>query len=369
VIPRHVSARAAAVSIARPSAAAPSRVPTTSCGSSASNGQIAETATRPLSREADAKPMVVITALLAALLVPMLIATRMPLKFDWPLYFRFYLFRGVEAVPIAIMLLVSTMSLSGLSAKLRARGSWKALKRIFFAVAIPAAYFFGGLVVVFGYNDVIASVRFYALYDHFAAAADHWLLGGSSVSAIADGIIRAHPAIGSWADNFYATFYPGIGAVLIFLALRAGCERGLEFVNTLLVQYYLALIAFFVLPVQGPFYSAPLQFPGFVGAVQAAMLEQANQAFHHTKPMIGFDYFIGFPSLHVGMVVVAWWFLREWRIPKIIASLYLILVVPCVLLVGWHYVVDVIGGVAVAAASIALARFSSGVRPAVRSVS
>ena len=321
-----------------------------------------------MGRESDAKPMVVITAVLAALLVPMLIATHMPVKFDWPLYLRFYLFRGIEAVPIAILLLVSTMPLSALSEKLRARGSWKELERISLAVAIPAAYFFAGLVVVLGYNDVIASVRFYALYDHFAAMADGWLLGGSSVSQLADRIIRVHPTIGSWAAHFYATFYPAIGAVLIFLAWKAGRARGIEYVNTLLVQYYLALIAFFLMPIQGPFYSAPLQFPGFEGVVQAAMLEQANQAFHHTKSVIGFDYFIGFPSLHMGMVVVAWWFLREWRIPKIIASLYLILVVPCVLLVGWHYVVDVIGGVAVAAASIAIARFISSDRAAGGSV-
>ena len=217
-------------------------------------------------------------------------------------------------------------------------------------------------MIVFGYNDVIASVRFYALHEHFAAAADSWLLGGSGVSAIAGKIIGSHPALGVWADDFYLTFYPAIGAVLIFLALRAGRKRAIEFVEALLVQYYLALVIFCFLPIQGPFYSAPLQSAGLERAVQAAMLEQANHAFQHTKAIIGFDYYIGFPSLHVGMVMVAWWFLREWRIPKILSSLYLVLVVPCVLLVGWHYVVDVIGGVAVAAAAIALARFASNFR-------
>jgi len=367
VNPRRDSACAAAMSVARPSAGEPPRAPTTGSGSFTWNGHTSQTATHSWRRESDAKPIVVITALLAALLAPLLIATHMPLKFDWPLYFRFYLFRGIEAVPIALVLLVSTMSLSELSAKLRARGSWKQLKQIFLEVAIPAAYFFAGLVVVFGYNDVIASVRFFARYDQFAAKADRWLMGGSSVTAIAGRIIQVHPAMGSWAGNFYATFYPAIGAALIFLAWRAGRVQSIEFVNTLLIQYYLALFIFFVVPIQGPFYSAPMQFPGFEGMVQAAMLEQANQAFHHMKAMIGFDYFIGFPSLHVGMVVVAWWFLREWRVPKVVSSLYLILVVPCVLLVGWHYVVDVIGGVVVAAASIAIARIGSGVRRAGRS--
>lgn len=318
------------------------------------------------SQGSDGTLIFALTSLFAILLVPLLVATHIPLKFDWPLYLRFCLVRGLEVVPIAGALLVSTMSWSELSAALLRRGSWKGLARRLTAIAIPAGYLFCGLVIVFGYNDVIASVRFYAMYDHFAAAVDSWFLGGSSISAIARRVAVFHPGFGSWAATVYATFYPVIGAALIFLALKAGRRRAVQFVNTLMVQYYLALFLFFLMPIQGPFYSSPRQSTGPDAVEQVMLLEQANQALHHTKTIIGFDYFIGFPSLHVGMVILAWWFLREWKLPGIVASLYLALVIPSVLLVEWHYLVDVFGGVAVAAASIAITNLASGRRPAKR---
>ena len=69
---------------------------------------------------------------------------------------------------------------------------------------------------------------------------------------------------------------------------------------------------------------------------------------------IGTGYFIAFPCMHIATPVVALWFLRQWRRLAVTLLGLDILLCAAIVLLEYHYVVDLIGGVAVAALAIAM---------------
>jgi membrane-associated phospholipid phosphatase len=73
-----------------------------------------------------------------------------------------------------------------------------------------------------------------------------------------------------------------------------------------------------------------------------------------TLAEIGTGYFIAFPCMHIATPVIALWFLRRWRrVATTLLGLNILLCAAIVLL-EYHYVVDLIGGVAVAALAIVM---------------
>src|SRR5262249_33098434 len=67
---------------------------------------------------------------------------------------------------------------------------------------------------------------------------------------------------------------------------------------------------------------------------------------------INTDYFIAFPSLHAADPIIVFWFLRKWKRIAAVLIIHDILLIPCILLLEWHYVVDLIGGVMIAGIAI-----------------
>ena len=68
------------------------------------------------------------------------------------------------------------------------------------------------------------------------------------------------------------------------------------------------------------------------------------------------DYYISLPSLHVALPIIAIWFVRPWkRIALIMLGIYVLLLLPSVLLLEWHYLVDFFAGFATAFLAIWLA--------------
>ena len=58
-----------------------------------------------------------------------------------------------------------------------------------------------------------------------------------------------------------------------------------------------------------------------------------------------------FPSMHVAHAAIAMWFCRRWtRISKLLL-IYNVVLVPVILLLEWHYLVDILGGILVAIAA------------------
>src|SRR5579864_9316796 len=229
------------------------------------------------------------------------------------------------------------------------------------AILAPAAYLFFGFLMVLAYNNVIVSVRNNFATDPALAAIDRWLLQGHSVSELCHWALQALPLGFFKALEFiYFGMFLQIGATLIFLALNEGKMRALQFVGTILLSYYLALIIFYFWPAQGPYTLCPAHFSRFPTSlqsynIQATLIPHALALFHHARiTRISTDYFIAFPCMHIVQPIIVLWFLRPWRRILFALAAYDLFLVAAILMLEMHYVIDILVALPVAGLSIAL---------------
>src|SRR3981189_3810758 len=67
----------------------------------------------------------------------------------------------------------------------------------------------------------------------------------------------------------------------------------------------------------------------------------------HKMRYLASGYYIGFPSLHIGLPVIAMWLMRRWRKVFWVLAIYNCIVVFAIVILEWHYAIDLVGGVAV----------------------
>jgi hypothetical protein len=228
-------------------------------------------------------------------------------------------------------------------------------------VFIPAAYLFTGLVLVFCYNDLTASLRFVGSYDAAFNRLDAALFHGFTVSALSHAAAR-YFSLGffKFLEFIYYGMFNQIGAALIIIPLCLGRKRALEFAGTVLTAYYLALVIFFVWPTIGPFSICPTHFADFPHSLatygfQKVFVTKAQGFLTHQMPFrVDTDFYIAFPSMHIAQPLIVLWFLRRWKRITLFLLAYDVILVGAILLLEWHYFVDLIGGILIAALAIAV---------------
>ena len=237
----------------------------------------------------------------------------------------------------------------------------KGLRQAAFAVLTPAAYLFFGFLMVLAYNNVIVSVRYNFATDPALAAIDRCLLDGRSVSELTHWALQMFPLSFFKALEFiYFGMFLQIGASLILLALSDGRTQALQFVGTVLLSYYLALVIFYIWPAQGPYNLCPAHFSRFPADLQSyniqkTIIRDALALWNH-EPIsrISTDYFIAFPCMHIVQPIIVLWFLRRWRRLVVALLAYDALLVGAILMLEMHYVIDIVAALPVAALAIAI---------------
>jgi len=260
---------------------------------------------------------------------------------------------------VAVIFIVATVAL--LEVVDRARGDSALLVRWLTALVVPAAYLFVGLILVFTYNDVIAAARYTGAYDRAFLRMDSLLLLGKSVSGWSRyAAVHFGLPFFRFLEFIYFRMFPQIGAALIITAFCFGKREALRFAGTILTAYYLALVIFLIWPSMGPFFTCPAHFSEFppslvTYAAQKNFLVKAGLLWNH-RPIfeIDTDFFIAFPCMHIAQPLIVMWFLRRWKGMVICLAIYDLVLIPAILLLEWHYAVDLIGGVLVAGLAIAL---------------
>lgn len=349
----------------------------------------------------------VASALLGVALFPALSSLKLPTRFDWPTYFVAYWFRlALDSICYAVVLYligfpfretiqpvwrryresrrpllllvaawvgflwlfgpglgltlcVSLVAVLELVNRMREqRGE---LSGVAGAVFIPAAYLFLGLILIFAYNDIIVSLRFYGAFDALLNRMDARIMGGVTVSDMGHWTVRHLPTgILEFLEFVYFGMFTQIGAGIFLTGLAFGRKRAVQFIGAILTGYYLALILFFLWPSHGPYYLSASHFAELPHTLrtytsQQRLLANAQMFWEHKgKDRIGLDYYIAFPCMHIAQPLIVMWFLRKWkRIVGFLVGVDVLLLAP-VLLLEWHYVVDLLGGVVVALLAIGI---------------
>jgi hypothetical protein len=344
-----------------------------------------------------------ISSLLCAAIIPVLRSQNLPLKFDWvTLAVAFWLVLAAQAVFLAAILWTISLPqgqawktfkeryrnplriivvlcyfavLVWATTTLRAlvltvgtvallefihheREKSKGLKQALIAVFVPSAYLFFGFLLVLAYNCAIDSARFNFATDPALAAIDRWLLHGHSVWDLTRWALQTLPlSFFQFLEFIYFGMFPQIGATIILVALCEGRARALQFVGTILMSYYLALVIFYLWPAQGPYYLSPVELPASLKSytIQRTLIPHALALWHH-QPIsrISTDYFIAFPCMHIVQPLIVLWFLRPWRRVVIALAAYDVLIVIAVIVLEMHYVIDVLVGLLVAAVAVTI---------------
>jgi hypothetical protein len=346
-----------------------------------------------------------ITALLALALIPCLKKLDLPLNFDWAkLASAYWIVLAVQSIFVATLLYVigfpvdETLgpafqrlrreririlfiaiffavllwALTWIRAMLltvdviailefRERTKAMALRKTLLSVFLPACYLFAGFLLIFAYNDIILSARFFGSADVMFNSLDEWMLHGASVSSLSHWAGHSFPVFFfNLLEFIYFGMFAQIGAALLLTSLYYGRSRGLRFVGAILTGYFWALLLFYLWPSQGPYYLCPTHFSDFPHSLQTYAIQKQSiinsQALwdHKLLHRISTDYYIAFPCMHIVQPLVALWFLRRWKRIVVVLAAYDVLLIAAIVLLEWHYVVDIVGGVLVAAVAIAM---------------
>ena len=228
-------------------------------------------------------------------------------------------------------------------------------------ILMPSIYLFFGFLLVFAYNDIIVSVRFYGAADSFFNTIDMWLLRGTSVAAICHWALGAFPiAVFKFLEFIYYGMFPQVGAALLISSLYYGKQRGLQFVGSIMTAYYIALLLFYMWPSQGPYYLCHAHFSVFPDtlqtfSVQKTLLANAQRLWEHIPLRhISTDYYIAFPCMHIAQPLIAMWFLRHWKRMVFALAFYDIVLTISILFLEWHYLVDILASFPLAALAVAM---------------
>jgi hypothetical protein len=345
-----------------------------------------------------------ISILLGAALIPVLHSQHLPAKFDWlTLAIAYWLVLAAQSIFVAVLLgviglpratwqpsltryqkhpsriiavfvffailawattivkalilTVDAVALLELSQRLRG----EALKHFISAIFAPAAYFFFGFLMVLAYNCVIVSARFNLAADPVLATIDRSLMHGHAVWDFTHWAVRTFPLSFFQVMEFiYFGMFPQIGATIILTALSEGRARALQFIGTILLAYYFALAIFYIWPAQGPYYLHPAGLPPSLRcyAVQTTLVSRALALRQHLPIIrISTDYFIEMPCMHIVQPLIVLWFLRPWRRMVRVLAAYDAVLVVAILVLEMHYVIDILVGLLVAAAAVAITAY------------
>jgi PAP2 superfamily len=159
------------------------------------------------------------------------------------------------------------------------------------------------------------------------------------------------------ADAIYWGLFAEVGTLMLLLAFLRGKREVSQYAGAMLTAYYFGLMIYAIWPVFGPF-DHPGHFqnsPSVVSFdVEFSAIERLKAVRELPELKIYPDYFIGFPSLHIALPTIGWFFVRPWkRIARIVAT-YNVLLVFAILILEWHYVIDIAGGIAIALPAMAV---------------
>ena len=155
--------------------------------------------------------------------------------------------------------------------------------------------------------------------------------------------------------------------LLVIVALFASgrSDRGWQFVTAATIALAITIVIFPFFPAEGPFvyYGLPrAEFEPFVGTVPWEYLADLSRlkAGYRIFDWSVVEGYVSFPSYHTAAALLftwAIWPLRWFRIPVAVLNIALIL---GAILIGSHYLIDIIGGAVVAVLALYLA--SMGIR-------
>lgn len=249
----------------------------------------------------------------------------------------------------------------------------KTFEATLFDIFVPATFLIVGVTLAFAFNHALVGIRNPQTYDSFFDHMDA-VLFHANASQIAHLSLRLLPlGFFKFLELVYYSLYARLTGVLIVCVLLGDRNYAIKYVRAVLVCYAIAVITYSILPAKGPYSTCPLHVSSYPHSLatfwtQAGLVSRAHALWtHNITPgvlsVVSEDYYISFPSLHVALPIIAIWFVRPWKkLYYLLLIAYVFLMLPSVLLLEWHYIVDFFGGFCAASLAIWVTEYVSTAR-------
>ena len=233
-------------------------------------------------------------------------------------------------------------------------------------VATALVSFYASYFAYRNLKSVVPLLRPNELFDRQLADWDRVLFGGNDPAALLHTLLGTgfanHALSGAYLLLFI--FIPvTLAAALVF---SPNLQAGLFYASAQSLNWLLGAASYFLLPSLGPIYTDPGVFASLpvtdASRLQVLLLDQ-RIAFLHDPSVATAQSIAAFASLHVSIFftgALAAHILGLGRRWQIAAWALVALTTTSTIYLGWHYVVDDIGGALLAVMAIALARALTG---------
>lgn len=185
--------------------------------------------------------------------------------------------------------------------------------------------------------------------------------------------VALHEMLGTtWANWVMAGVYlVWIGLVPASLAIALVWTRrstaGAWYVTAISIDWALGVVLYYAVPSLGPIYSSPEWFDSLAHtpntSVHQMLLEDRIEVLAGPWDTGSVQTIAAFASLHVAVMVTICLMTEQMRLPSLVritAWTFLALTIVATIYLGWHFFVDVIGGIGVGAAAFVLAARATG---------
>jgi hypothetical protein len=235
------------------------------------------------------------------------------------------------------------------------------------AVGTALLSFYATYLAYRNLKSVVPLLRPGDLFDDQLATIDRAMLAGHDPANVLHTVFSTSWLASQVFSNAYMLFFAFIPATLAFaLVFSPNLQAGLFYVTAQSLNWVLGAASYFLLPSLGPAYANPANFGAIQGTgatrLQEILMHQRLEFLH--DPLIGNAQSIAaFSSLHVSIFftgALTAHLLGLRRGFKAAAWFMLALTTTATIYLGWHYIVDDIGGLAIGAMAVLLARALTG---------
>ncbi|MBC7631582.1 phosphatase PAP2 family protein [Aeromicrobium sp.] len=203
-----------------------------------------------------------------------------------------------------------------------------------------------------GHDDRLLSLDRNLFFGHSPAVLLHDLFGRQ---------VAPH-VIGVIYESFSVIVPISFVAALVF---ADRIRDGFVFLSSAIWVWILGVASYYLIPTLGPFASAPKEFAGLdptsITATQAKYMAERAQLLDHPAAADSFASISAFVSLHVGFTFMILLMLRyygfTWAVR--VMYVYLLAVMVSTVYLGWHFVIDIPGGLLVAYLAVRLGRLTT----------
>jgi hypothetical protein len=208
------------------------------------------------------------------------------------------------------------------------------------------------------------------LLDSQLASFDRALFAGNDPAVVLHGVLGTGIAADILALVYMAFFYFVLASLPLALVFSPLPQRGIFYVTAVSLNWALGAVSYLLLPALGPIFATPGVFADLPASdathLQGVLLRQRFEFLSDPMAPSAHQGIAAFASLHTSIVftaAIAAEVSRVGRPVRIALWALAALTTTATVYLGWHYVVDDLGGVVIALVALGLARALTAFQP------